>query len=135
MLSITSSAAMARVLASPIDLCLRRILVLRRAQLTDSGDIAHVAHFHVVECEDSTDTIEAVVGYPVVSAPSFEWVADHGGWYEAVTIFDDDGFAIVLLVPDAQGIDSELIALCREQATAPPPYAQADDQEGQPHQP
>lgn len=136
MLNIASSAAMARVLASPIDDHLRRLLTLRRQQLSGHGDLGDLAHFVVAEGpSDTIAAIEAAAAYPIITDASFEWVADHGGLFEAVTILSDDGFGIVLFVPDAQGIDPELIALCREQATAAPPYAQADDQEGQPHQP
>lgn len=136
MLNITNSAAMARVLASPIDDHLRRLLTLRQQQLSGHGDLADLAHFVVAQGPDDTiAAIEAAAGYPIVTELSFEWVADHGDLFEAVTILSDDGFGIILFVPDSQGIDPELIALCREQATAPPPHAQGDDQEGQPHLP
>ena len=136
MLNITSSAAMTRVLASPIDDHLRRLLALRQQQLSGYGDLGELAHFVVAEGpNDNIAAIEAAAGYPIMTAPSFEWVADHGGWFEAVTILSDDGFGIALFVPDTEGIDPPLIALCREHATAPPPYPPADGQQGQQDQP
>jgi hypothetical protein len=48
--------------------------------------------------------------------PSTEWIADHGSWFEAVYILSDDGFGVVLFVQNDEGVDPELLAMCREYA-------------------
>ncbi|MEP9403429.1 hypothetical protein [Sphingomonas sp. VNH70] len=78
-----------------------------------------MAYLIVVEAHDTVADIEAAAGYPLVTSPAFEWVADRGGWFEAVTILSDDGFGIVLFVPDIDGIDRPLLALLRD-LTQPP---------------
>jgi hypothetical protein len=120
MLNIIDAEAMARALDSPVADSLRHVLRKRSEQLmADSDgeyDLGDLAHFIVIEPRDSVAEIEIAAGYPVVTSPAFEWVADHGGWYEAVTILSDDGFGIVLLVPDGEGVDQSLLALLRELA-------------------
>lgn len=122
MLSITSSAAMTRVLASPIDDHLRRLFAERTAQLSDFGDLADLAHFIVADGPaDDITAIEAAAGHPILTTPSFEFVTDHGGWFEAVTILSDEGFGVELFVPDASWVDPRLLALLRGHATPTEP--------------
>ena len=128
MLNITNSAAWARALDSPIDLALKGLLRLRGDQLmTDTGgeyDLGDLVQFVVVGPGDTITRIEAAAGYPVVTSPAFEWVAEHDGWYEAVTILSDDGFGIVLLVPDIEGVNPALLALLRSHVTPAPTLEQ-----------
>ncbi len=62
--------------------------------------------------------IESVIGWPLVPAgdpdfaPSFEWLVEHPTCYEAVFIFNDDGYGINLLIPILPGIDADLLAMC-----------------------
>lgn len=126
MIVIKSSAAMARALASPIDANLKTLLALRRDQLLDhDGDeLGGLAHFVVVEPGDTLAAIEGVAGVALginlvggtrYGDPSFtdnfEFVEQHGDWFEAVTILSDDGFSVVLLVPDRPDIDPLLLGL------------------------
>ncbi|KTR84461.1 hypothetical protein NS277_04750 [Novosphingobium barchaimii] len=123
MLKIADMAALARALDSPLDRVLRELLRQRCDQLlADTGgdyDLGDLAEFLVVEPHDAVADVEAAAGYPVVTKPAFEWVADHGGWYEAVTILSDDGFGIVLFVPHSDGVDPSLLALLRDLARPP----------------
>lgn len=50
-------------------------------------------------------------------APPFEWVADYGFCYEAVTVIGDAGDFVSVLVPNHKGMDGRLLALCRELST------------------
>lgn len=111
MISIRSSADMARAMAGPLDPDLRRLLMLRRDQLlrdTDA-DLGEYVHFIVVRTGDTIATVQAEAGVPVGTDNHYEWIERHGAWLEAVTITDDDGFAVVLLVPDRIGIDTALL--------------------------
>ncbi|TPG13197.1 hypothetical protein [Sphingomonas oligophenolica] len=115
MLVIDSTIAMARAMERPIDDDLKRLLTLRRDQLTHNtdDDLGTLALFIVVAPGDSLSTIEARAGYPVITTGAVEWVQQHGHWFEAVAILSDDGFATVLLVQDEYGIDPQLLACLR----------------------
>lgn len=131
MISIRSSADMARALALPLDPDLIELLALRRDQLLehDGYDLGELAHFLVAEPADTVTAIEGVVGVPLATnfvddskygepgfTANFEYVERHGAWFEAVTIVSDDGFGIVLLVPDRPDIDPALLGLVRGHA-------------------
>lgn len=131
MISIRSTADMARALASPIDVELKRLLALRRDQLLacDGYDLGELAHFIVAEPFDTLAAIEGVVGVPLSTnfvdgsrhgdpgfTANFEHVERHGAWFEAVMILSDDGFGIVLFVPDRPGVDAALLKLVRDHA-------------------
>lgn len=134
MLNITDAAALARALDSPLDHALQELLRQRCNQLLeDTGgeyDLGDLAQFLVIEPQDVLADVEAAAGYPVVTSPAFEWVADHGGWYEAVTILSDDGFGIVLFVPDSDEMDRSLLALLRDLAQPVTPDGVIAGQEG-----
>lgn len=136
MLKIADMATLARALDSPMDCVLRELLRQRCDQLlADTGgdyDLGELAEFLVLEPHDAVADIEAAAGYPVVTSPAFEWVADHGGWYEAVTILSDDGFGIVLFVPDGEDVDRSLLALLRDLSQPPISDGAITDQEGFP---
>jgi len=132
MISIRSSVDMERALASPLDTDLLQLLALRRDQLLeyDDYDLGELAHFIVAEPGDALAAIEIAAGIPVAInmiddskqgdpgfTANFEYVERHGGaWFEAVTIVSDDGFGIVLLVPDRPDIDPTLLGLLRNHA-------------------
>lgn len=132
MISIRSWAEMTRALASPIDADLIRLLALRREQLLEQEgyDLGELAHFIVAEPGDALAAIEVAAGIPLATnmidgskqgepgfTASFEYVERHSGaWFEAVTIVSDDGFGLVLLVPDRPDIDPALLGLVRDHA-------------------
>ncbi|AJA09817.1 hypothetical protein SKP52_14675 [Sphingopyxis fribergensis] len=131
MISIHSSADMARALALPLEPDILELLALRRDQLLeyDDYDLGELAHFLVAEPADTVAAIEGVVGVPLATnlvdgskygdpgfTANFEYVERHGAWFEAVTIVSDDGFGIVLLVPDRPDIDASLLELVRDHA-------------------
>ena len=129
MISIKSTTDMARALSLPIDAELKRLLALRRDQLLAhyGYDLGELAHFVVVEPLDTLAAIEGVVGVPLATnlvdgsnygdpsfTANFEYVARHGTWFEAVMILSDDGFGVVLFVPDRPDTDTTLLALVRD---------------------
>lgn len=129
MISIRSSADVERALGDVLDPALRLLLTQRRDQLAEDTDFdfADLAHIVVVCPGDTLAAVEAEVGVPMGTnlvdgsrlgepgfAPSFEYVEQHpGGWTEAVMILSDDGFGIVLLVPDRIDVDPALSLLMR----------------------
>lgn len=133
MLKITDAASMARALDSPIDRDLKRFLTVRRDQLMDDTDneyaLGELAHFIVTKASDTIADIEAEAAHPIITNPAFEWVVDHGRWYEAVTILSDDGFGVVLFVPNEHGIEPRLLHLLRAEAVATTAAANRDQTE------
>ena len=135
MLTLTSrAAAEAAVADASLDPGLRRLLAVRSRQLEDDTEpgveLGDLAHFHAVEPGDDTAAVAAALGFPVDAnlvdgvrfgepnfTPSWEWLEDHGGWFEAAFVVSDDGFGHVLLVPDRPDTDPRLLALCREHMT------------------
>ncbi len=114
MLTITDGGSLLRALKLSIDLRLKQLLIERRDQLC--GDIASEACFVIVQPGDSLQTLAAELGFSVFTnhvdgsqfcepdfSPSWEWLADHGHCFEMVFIFDDRGFAHILLVENSQG--------------------------------
>ena len=89
--------------------------------------------FILVEPGDTSDRIESATGYSLLKSlfnntvygdpdfsPDFEYLEDHGGFFEAVFIFTDGGFAVVMIVPKEESIDAGILSLCNEFATPAP---------------
>ena len=86
--------------------------------------------FILVEPGDTSEQIELDTGYSLLKSlfngtaygdpdftPDFEYLEDHGSFCEAVYIFTDGGFAVVMIVPKEEGIDGKILELCAEFAT------------------
>ena len=131
MISLRTMAAIRSTLKLLADNQLRALLTERVEQLTSAWegiDLSDLTHFLIIQAGDTAAEAEHELGWsllvnPVDGAryghpdftPSWEWIEDHGGWYEAVYILSDDGFGISLFVEDTD-TDSELLPLCREHA-------------------
>jgi len=100
-------------LDSTLDLAVDRVVRERLDMLAEYDE--ELARFIIPEPGDSMAAVEKEIGFPFAD-PSWEWMIDHGGLFEAPFIMSDDGYAHVLLVTDSDGIDPELIALCRTNA-------------------
>ncbi len=46
----------------------------------------------------------------------FDYIEDHGGWFELIVTVGNDGFAFILFVRNRDGVDPELLAMCRAHA-------------------
>jgi hypothetical protein len=128
-LSIRNAAALTHVLDGPIDPKLKLQLQRRYYQLAEY-DLADIAYFLIVRPGDAEADIIRELGFsPLMNLveevrfpspdfePSWECIEDHGGWFELTYILSDDGFGYVLLVQDAEGVDPDLLALCRQYAS------------------
>lgn len=132
MLSIRNSADMDRALVSLLDPALRRLLTLRRDQLAEDGlDLDEIVHIIVVRPGDTLAEVEAEAGVAIATnlvdgsrlgdpefEPLFEYVTRKDGWLEAVMILSDDGFGLVLFVPDTIDVDPAISLLLRRHAAA-----------------
>jgi len=109
-----------------------KLLALLKARIeglvTAEHDLTECTEFVVVEPGDREEDLLREVGFsplvePIDGArfgsngfrPYWDWLARHDGWYELVESFGG-GFAYVLFVQDAQGVDPQLLALCRRYA-------------------
>ena len=133
MITIYDSADMARVLSGPIDPDLKAILLGRLELLSEyleQWPLEDLLHVIVVETGDSIKAIERELGInPLVNIvdnvcfpdvafdPSFEFCISRKGYFDLTYALCDSGLAVVLLVPDQDGIEPVLLELCREYAT------------------
>lgn len=118
------------------DEAVRRFLLRRIAQLgqgAGGSDLTIGGQWVVVQEGDRIERIDAVIGMPVLRglfddapfgsadyAPCFEWISDHGAWYEMLFVTNDDGAFSSLVIPRRAGIDGQLLALCAAYATPEP---------------
>ena len=107
-----------------------RSLVRRRlAEVLDGEPYQPDIHgdFVVVEPGDTAAALEEATGTPILTnpfdgsrfpapefAPVCEFIEDHGGCYEAYFLYSDDGAGVAVFVPKSEGIDAELLSLCRQ---------------------
>ena len=128
MLSYYTAAAIAAAPTSaPVDPALRRLLADRVHDWTAIG-LLGLTHLLVVEPGDTEDDIISEVAFsPLVDLdgrrlgdegflPPFDWLSRAGGYFELIQTVGNDGFAFHILVPDRDGVDTELLALCRAYA-------------------
>lgn len=113
MLTIRSSADLARALEDPLDPDLRRLLTLRRDQLIDGAeaDLGELAHFIIVRRDDLLAAVETEAGFALSGDGSaVEWTQRHpGAWLEAAVVTNDDGFAVVVIARDCICTDPDLL--------------------------
>ena len=113
-----------------------RELVL--ARINDLGgeafDSSELGIFLVVEAGDTIEAIQAQFGFNILQnrftgirfnatgyTPSFEFIEEFPACYDMVFVLDDTGIGVEIFVPKEEGIDPDLIVMCRMYAyTAPP---------------
>lgn len=130
MLSIEDDAAFERALKAELPTPLKDLLVERRRQVWADRLLSDHVRLLIVEPGDCAGDVELRLGFSILMnaidqapfgspdfTPSFEWVADHGFCFEMVFVFNDSGFAHVVLIERAEGIDPQLLDLCRQHAS------------------
>ncbi len=130
MLSLFDRVSMERALSLPLDVKLRQLLATRIANLvTADFDLRDMTNFLIVGPGDTEAEIVEEIGLsPLVNPidgvrygepefhPYWDWLTADGSWFEFIVSVADTGFAYVLLVQDADGVDAELLSLCRAHA-------------------
>ena len=100
----------------------------------ESFDSNELGYFLVVESSDTLEALSAQLGFDMLRnrftgirfnatgfTPSFEFIEEFPACYDMVFVLDDTGIGVEIFVPKAEGIDPDLIAMCRMYAyTAPP---------------
>ena len=111
---------------------------LVRQRINDLGgesfDSNELGYFLVVESSDTLEALSAQLGFDMLRnrftgirfnatgfTPSFEFIEELTACYDMVFVLDDTGIGVEIFVPKEEGIDPDLIAMCRMYAyTAPP---------------
>ncbi|WP_430417254.1 hypothetical protein [Parasphingorhabdus sp.] len=130
MISLRTTAAIKSTIDLLSDNQLRALLTKRVDQLTNAWegiDLSDLTHFLIIQPGDTPADAENETGFSLLCnmvdgscfggpgfTPSWEWIENHGGLFEAVFILSDDGFGISLFVQDHPETDAELLAMCRE---------------------
>ena len=119
---------------------IRSLLTRRFQQLAETAPTATnvsmvtPCEFILVEGGDAVSEIEQAAGYPILTGlfddlpytdpdfqPCSEILEEHHHeqytFYEMVFIGNDDGAFACVLIPDEEGIDADLLALCRSFST------------------
>ena len=100
----------------------------------ESFDSNELGYFLVVESSDALEALSAQLGFDMLRnrftgirfnvtgfTPSFEFIEEFRACYDMVFVLDDTGIGVEIFVPKEEGIDPDLIAMCRMFAyTAPP---------------
>ena len=100
----------------------------------ESFDSNELGYFLVVESSDTLEALSAQLDFDILRnrftgirfnatgfTPSFEFIEEFPACYDMVFVLDDTGIGVEIFVPKEEGIDSDLIAMCRMYAyTAPP---------------
>jgi len=110
------------------DPAIRRLVEMRFMQVCagETYDPDRHGYMLVVEPGDSVEAIERESGCPMLRntfddarfgdpefTPAAEVIEEHSNCYELVFIFSDDG-GVEIFVPKVDGIDPELLAMCRQ---------------------
>ncbi len=125
----TAAAIAAAPTSTSIDSVLRPLLVDRIRDWTANGllDLTHVLVLQVGDTE--SDIVEAIGWSPLTNpldgrrfgcagfVPPLDRLSDLGGHYELIQAVGNGGFAFHIFVPDREGVDPELLALCRTYVT------------------
>ena len=129
---ILRNAADVALIADP---AMQALVELRFRQLNSPDSLAAPdAELIVVEGGDAVSEIEAAIGFPILHGlfddlpfghpdftPCFDILEEHINGntriYEMVFIGNDDGTATAIFVADSEGIDADLLAMCRSFAT------------------
>ena len=119
---------------------IRSLLTRRFQQLAETAPTATnvsmvtPCEFILVEGGDAVSEIEQAAGYPILTGlfddlpytdpdfqPCSEILEEHHHeqytFYEMVFIGNDDGAFACVLIPDEEGIDADLLAMCRAFST------------------
>ena len=115
-----------------------QIRELVQQRINDLGgeafDSNELGYFLVVESSDTLEALSAQLGFDILRnrftgirfndsgfTPSFEFIEEFPACYDMVFVLDDTGIGVEIFVPKEEGIDPDLIAMCRMFAyTAPP---------------
>lgn len=125
MLSLKDRDAVTAALTdTTLDPALRAFIGLRVWQVdTDRRrPLGEILQIVVVQPGDPPEVIHEAVGFPITydqaDQPGFEWMNDHGAWFELAYVLTDD-FGMLVFVADHPDTDATLLFNCHGVAGRP----------------
>ncbi len=128
MQSFDSAKALARAPRLMTDPKLKNLLTDRVQDWAARG-LIDLTHLVIIEVGDTDVSVTDELGLSPLINPldgkrfgtdrfvfPFDFIEDHGGWFELFVTVGNDGFAFVLFVRDREGVDPELLSMCRAHA-------------------
>lgn len=126
MLSLNDRDAVTAALTDPnLDPTLRALIGLRVWQVdTDRRrPLGEILQIVVVQPSDPPELIHDAVGFPITwdqaDQPGWEWMNDHGSWFELAYVLTDD-FGMLVFVADHPDTNDTLRFNCLGVADRPP---------------
>ncbi len=127
MLSLTDRDAVTAALTDPtLAPSLRALIGLRVWQVdTDRRrPLGEILQIVVIQPGDQPEVIQKAVGFPIcwdqAEQPGFEWMNDHGSWFELAYVLTDD-FGLLVFVADHPDTNATLLFNCHAFADRPVP--------------
>jgi hypothetical protein len=115
---IRTAEALSRLAATHEDDTLRYLLAAQAENLADY-DLEDIATLLVVEQQDTCAALDEALGWPLLTDDHFTHYAElqsrHGAWHEVTFILSDDGYGLVLYVPEDG--PAALLNACKAEAT------------------
>lgn len=128
MISISTRESITAALTNhELDAELRALIGLRAWQLDTERDrpLDETIRFVVIQPGDTPAIIHAVVGFPITwdqaEQPGYEWIEDHGSWFELAYVLTDD-FGLLVFVAEDPGTNFNLLFNCLAVADRPPSW-------------
>jgi hypothetical protein len=79
---------------------LRKLIAQRIDELTDyAEDLADL--IHILEPSDTLTSVDVQLGFSLIERP-IDAIEIHPGWHELTWVLSDDGFGVVLYVPNTE---------------------------------
>ena len=128
MLVYTNSAALtAAPTTAPVSDVLRQ-LIADRVHDWAATELLDLTYLVIIEAgRHRADAAKKPIGYTPLTnrldgkrfkdpvfVPQFDWLERHTECWELVQTVANDGAAMVILIEDREGVDPQLLALCRE---------------------
>jgi hypothetical protein len=81
----------------------------------DDVPLGELAHFFILDRQDSTDALTLTLGGKLTDIP-IETCLSHSKWFELTIIVSDDGFGYVVYIPK-NIVDQSLLEFCASRST------------------
>ncbi len=101
-------------------------LIRKRIDSLNDLDAGELCNILVVDGSDTLESLSEQLTFNILCnrltgirfdqegfTPSFEFIEEFPSCFEMVFVLSDDGFGVELFVPKEEGINSELIEMCR----------------------
>ena len=125
MLSLYDTQSTEAALACPLQPALRKLLT-DRIKDTAASDLLELTHLLVVQPGDCEhDIADEICLTPLTNPldgqrfgspefqPWWDYLEAHDGYFEMIITVGNSGFAFILLIEDADGVQPALLELCR----------------------